>query len=102
MTRMTLFKGIGQDDRINPTNNTKQVVLKNRIYCKEQSGQKNRSRDCSGNKEDGNIIYFNGLWGTMIQQLLFIFFIHSDSMMTGWTEEIIRIGIVSTDSAFSS
>jgi len=26
---MTLFKGIGQDDRINPTNNTKKVVLKN-------------------------------------------------------------------------
>jgi hypothetical protein len=38
---MTLFKGIGQDVRIKPANNTKQVVLKNRIYCKDQSGKKN-------------------------------------------------------------
>ena len=37
---MTSFKGIGQDDRIKSTNNTKQVVLKNRIYCKNQSGTK--------------------------------------------------------------
>jgi len=32
VTKMTWYKGIGQDDRINPVNNTKQVVLKKRLY----------------------------------------------------------------------
>ena len=48
------------------------------------------------------MIDFNKLDGEVIQQLLFIFFVHSDSMMAGRTEEIIRIGIIPTDSAFSS
>jgi hypothetical protein len=32
VTKMTWFKGIGQDDRINPVNKTKEVVLKKRFY----------------------------------------------------------------------
>jgi len=39
VTKMTWFKGIGQDDRINPINNTKEVVLRKRLYCKERSGK---------------------------------------------------------------
>ena len=60
------------------------------------------SPDRSANKKDGDIIEFNELWGEVVQQLLFIFFIHYDSMMTGRTEEIIRIGIISTGSTFFS
>ena len=45
----------------------KEVVQKNRILCKEQSGQKDWKPDRFANEKDENIIDFNELWGAVIQ-----------------------------------
>jgi hypothetical protein len=45
---------------------------------------------------------YSFIYRTMIRPLSFVFLVRADSVMTGRAEKIIRIGIISTDSTFSS